>query len=288
MLTEKQHEARKVGGSSIGTILNLNPYQTPIELWKVDTGQVPPFEGNESTQAGEVMESAISDLYELRSGNKVRRSNITHVHKEHPFLTAHPDRLCVGMRRGVEIKNIGRNMARFWGESGSDDVPPYYLMQAHHCMLVLDYAEWDIVAYFGGGDMAIYPVKRSADMDAIIIDAARAYWHCVETRTPPVFDPNHPRAVEALKRIYPGTDGTTVQGDQKLLAWSEVERDAGVQKARYEDVQDGAKAHLLAAMGEASVLTLPDGSSYTRKTVKRGAYEVEATEYVQLKWSKPK
>ena len=288
MLTEEQKAARKIGGSDIAVILNLSPYKTSLELYKEKIGETPPFEGNLLTTAGTIMEAAISDLYEHVSGRKVRKSNIVHAHPKHDFLTANLDRVVVGEKRIVEIKNVSRNAAQQWGESGTDQVPMHYLMQVHHYLLVMDYPDADLVAYFGGGDLGIYPIKRSPDMDAIIIDAAAAFWECVQTKTPPVFDANHPRAVEALKRIYPGTDGTTVQGDEKLLAWSEVERDAGVQKARYEEVQDGAKAHLLAAMGEASVLTLPDGSSYTRKTVKRGAHEVEATEYVQLKWSKPK
>ncbi len=55
---------------------------------------------------------------------------------------------------------------------------------------------------------------------------------------------------------------------------------------RYEKVQEGAKARILDAMGEAALITMPDGSRYTRKQVFRAAYSVEASEYVQLTYKK--
>ena len=123
MLTSDQLAARKIGGSDIGVILGLNPWRMPIDLYREKIGEAQPFQGNEHTQAGEVMEGAIADLYELRTGRPVRRSNLTHVHKEHDFLTAHVDRVAVGEKRIIEIKNIGRNGAKAWGQPGTDAVP---------------------------------------------------------------------------------------------------------------------------------------------------------------------
>ena len=288
MLTNDQLAARKIGGSDIGIILGLNPYRQPLDLYREKIGEAQPFSGNEHTQAGEVMEGAIADLYELRTGRPVRRSNLTHAHKEHSFLTAHIDRIAVGERRIIEIKNVGRNGAKAWGEPGTDAAPAYYLAQVHHYMLVLDYPHADIVAYFGGGDLGIYPVQRSAEWDELIIQKAREFWQCVQERTPPAFDPQHPAALDTIKAMHPGTDGSTMTGDDMLMYWSAVEQDAVKMAGRYETIADGAKAHILAAMGDAAVLTLPDGGSYTRKTVKRGAYQVEATEYIQLRYKKAK
>lgn len=286
MLTDAQKAARRIGGSDIATIMGLNPYRTARDLYDEIMGTKPPFEGNEHTQAGEVMESAIADLYALRTGKTVRKSNLTHAHPDHPFLTAHIDRWTVGEKRIVEIKNVGRHGARQWGEPGTDEAPVWYLMQAHHYMLVLDYPAADIVAYFGGGDLAIYPVERNADIDRAIIEAGAKFWSCVETQTPPEIDLNHPAAIDTLKRIYPGTDGEATTGDDLLLAWSKVERDAAAMITRYEKVQEGAKARILDAMGEAALITMPDGSKYTRKQITRAAYSVEASEYVQLTYKK--
>lgn len=288
MLTDAQRAARKIGGSDIATIMGLNPYRTARDLYDEIMGTKPPFEGNEHTQAGEVMESAIADLYALRTGRELRRSNITKAHPTHDFLTANIDRLVVGERRIVEIKNVGRNGAKAWGEPGTDEAPVYYLMQVHHYMLVMDYPCADIVAYFGGGDLGIYPVERNTDIDRAIIEAASKFWACVQTQTPPELDLNHPAALDTLKRIYPGTDGEKAEGDDMLLAWSKVERDAAAMVTRYEKVQEGARARILDAMGEAAMLTLPDGSSYTRKEVARAAYSVEAINYVQLSFKKAK
>lgn len=286
-LTEQQQKDRKIGSSDIAVILGLSPYKTIVELYREKIGEVPPFEGNDLTAAGTIMEQSIADLYEHRTGAKLRRSNITHAHPEHSFLTAHPDRFITGQRRGVEIKNIGRNAAREWGESGTQDVPPYYLAQCHHCMLVCDYPAWDLVAYFGGGDLCIYPIERSKEWDERIIEAGRAFWTCVETKTPPDLDPNHPAALKFL-RSNKIVNLDTLQGDAMMLAWAQVRADAKHEIARYEAIVEGAEAHIYKAMGDASAMTLPDGSTLTRKTVQRKAYTVEATEYVQLNYKGPK
>lgn len=55
-----------IGSSEIATIVGLNPYETPYQLWLRKTGQVPPKEENFFMKAGHYLEDAVARFYECR------------------------------------------------------------------------------------------------------------------------------------------------------------------------------------------------------------------------------
>ena len=65
-------------------------------------------------------------------------------------------------------------------------------------------------------------------------------------------------------------------------------QDAVKHAKQYQDVADGAKAHIKAAIGPAAVGLIPgmDGAGYTRKLVMRKAYQCEASTYIDFRFSK--
>lgn len=290
-LTPEQLANRKIGGSDVGTILGLNPYKTPLELYgeMIGTLQRPDFSDNLNVEAGTVLEDGIAELtarrLSARDGReiKLRRSNITIVNPKYPWLTAHIDRDIVGESRGVEIKNVGWRAARSWGEEGTDQIPDYYICQPHTYMICKGYPKWVVSAYFGGSEIRLYDVDYSAEMAELIIERTKAFWECVQKREPPEFDPGHPHATEALKRLHPGTNGEKYAALPEHYKWLEVLQEANHLQAQYEKSAELAKAHLLRYMGDASELTFNNGMCLTRRLVKRKGYTVEASEYIDAR-----
>ena len=52
-----------IGSSEVGTILGLNPYETPYQLWRRKVGIDPPKEQNFAMKAGHYLENAVSLFY---------------------------------------------------------------------------------------------------------------------------------------------------------------------------------------------------------------------------------
>jgi putative phage-type endonuclease len=297
MLTKEQLEARKIGGSDVATILGLNPWKTAAELWLEKRGETEPddLSENENVEAGNVMEDAIAELTQRRLTRmwereiKLRRSNQTIVNPKYPWLTVHIDRDIVGDKRGVELKNVGWRSAPMWGEPGTDAIPEYYITQPHTYMLVKDYPVWTVSAYFGGSDLRVYEVQRDREMDEIIIERTHDFWHrCVIGGVPPEVDLNSKGAATALKKLYPGTTGETIQATQKEHNWLEVMEDAAKLASQYESVAEVAKLHLLSCMKGATNLAFDDGRILRRKQVNRAGYTVEPSSYVESRIVKPK
>jgi putative phage-type endonuclease len=297
-LSPQQLAARKkgVGGSDVATILGLNPYKTALELYAEKRGEVEPHDlsENEAVEAGIVLEDAIADLAARRMSKrdggevKLRRCNRTISNPKYPWLTVNIDRDVVGQERGVEIKNVGAWAAGSWGAPGTDEVPEYYLPQPHTYMIVKEYPVWTVAGYFGGADLRLYEVARDREFHELILDATRDFWqHVVEGR-PPAFDVGHPNALKALRRLYPGTDGTKVYADTATEHWYAVYQDSEKFANAYASAAALAKNHLLHTMKTAAMLEFADGSVLTRKEVERKAYSVEATKYIDARFKKAK
>lgn len=290
---ENFHTVRRtgLGGSDMAAVLGLSPFKTALDVYLEKRGEVENWEGNSLTRAGQVMENVIAAMYAERMGVKLRRCNLTLRHPKADFLLGHIDRDIVGQRKGVEIKNVSPRIGYRWGKDGEPGaIAEYYLPQVHHYMLVLDYPVFDVAAYFGGDDLRVYPIERDREWDDIIMDGASDFWrnHVIPGVPPPV-DHDHPSALGLLRRIYPCTDGTTVQADDSAYMWARVAREASAKATEYTRIAEGAKAHLLDLMGTAAVLSFPqDGSRFVRKEVTRKAYTVEATSYMDARFSTAK
>ncbi|MFM0393746.1 hypothetical protein [Paraburkholderia phytofirmans] len=92
-----------------------------------------------------------------------------------------------------------------------------------------------------------------------------------------------------LRRLYPETNGETITLDPDALHWHAVRLQAAERAAQYEAISGGARAHLLAMLGENAIGQLPDGTgSYRRKQVTRKGYEVAQTAYMDFRFIKAK
>lgn len=282
-----------LGGSDSAAAAGLSRWQPAYELWLEKTGQLMPAEDRapdvaERLEWGNEMEEAIGRVYARRTGFKIRRRahEAGVVHPQHKFLVAHVDYVVVGQRRVMDSKNVGGiyyAKSDEWGEPGSDQVPTEIYLQGQHYLNVLDYEFFDVAALVGGNRLHIYTVKRDDDVIASLVEAEVEFWGMVQSKTAPPIDYDHPKTLELLQRQHRDVRPETVAAPPALLPWCSVFEDAKEQVKRYQAVADGAKARLLEAIGTAGALTLPDGSSYTRKIVSKKAYTVEAQEYCELR-----
>ena len=283
---------RGVGGSDCAPALGQSPLKTQLELYLEKTGQLDAqnLDEVERVRFGQLMEAPIASEYARREGVKLRRRNQIIAHPRHDWMIASVDRVIEGQRKGVEVKNVDGFAFRKdeWGEPGSDQVPDAYLLQCAHYMAVLDYPEWHLAACIGGNRLVKYVILRDAQLEEMIIDGEHEFWRRVQDRDAPQPDYSHATTANLFRRIYPGTDGSTIELDADIEHWHKVREDAEHHKKLYEAASDAARAHIAHAMGSAAVGHLPHGGEYRRKVVNRKGYSVDACEYVDLRFAHPK
>ena len=264
---EEWLEERKktIGGSEIGAILGMNPWQSAYSLWAERTGRIPGFEGNMATKVGTFMEEFVAKLFEEESGKKVQRTNYIYRNTDYEGLHASPDRLLVSEDAGLEIKTTSAyNSGKFKGV----EFPQQYYAQAVQYMAVTERRQWYIAVLIGNTDFRMYHLTRDPMpkpdfcITSILVEdseikalyeAALDFLDCLKRDVPPAMDGSEATS-DALKEIYPGGGTATVQlygRDGMVERWLDLKR----QIKLLAEEQDAIANTLCADMGDNEVAT---------------------------------
>lgn len=175
--TREQLEERRsgIGASEAAAVLGLNPYRTPLEIWMDKKGMLE-IEETPAMRLGTRLEPVIAEMYQETTGLYLVKTE-TLYYPKNQILFATPDRIVIGRQRGLEIKTANARMSEQWGESGSDEIPQYYLIQCILCMAVTGFEEWDVAALIGGQDFRIYTINRDVELENTIIEKLLEWWN---------------------------------------------------------------------------------------------------------------
>lgn len=284
-----------IGGSDVAAILGVSPWRNVVDLWldkitpRVENGQ-----NAGAKRRGARMEPYILDMIRDEHGLEIIAANNRYIDAELPYLAAEIDfeyrDLETGAIENGEIKTVHPFKAKEWGANGTDQLPLHYVAQVQHGMGVRSARRCRVFALIGD-DLKPYVVDRDDELIAAMRARAAEFWtRFVLPKVQPPLDYEHKDVIETLKRLYPGTDGTVIDATAMHEHWRAVMGTAAEMRDHYDGILAGAKAHLLAEMGNASAIKFNDGMAFTRKVVSKKAYTVnyDATRYVDFRLAKLK
>jgi putative phage-type endonuclease len=263
VITDKQESERMkgIGSSDVPTILGLNPWATPHDLWLVKTGQAAGPDENDAMRIGTVLEAGVLQLASERLGEKIVKPTSTFVGC-HLFMRANVDGMIGVAKRGspiVEAKTTGRTDG--WGDEGTDEVPEHVKAQVMFQMLCASSDVAHVACLQGdyGLRLKMYRVPFCEDYASYIVERVQDFWeNHVARRVPPAGLPS----LEVLKRVRRDADAPAVQIDRSLFV-----EDAAAQRLLKEvsAAADEARARLMTALGTA---TAGEGGGYRIKISK--------------------
>ena len=278
-LEERSHS---IGGSDSATVLGINPWDSPLQLWQRYRGLAPPKPVTEPMKMGHRMEPVIDELVQEMGRETIDLGPYTlQRNDECPCSHATLDRILRPVPQyegqGVgEYKNVGGHMAEHWA-----DGPPLYVQcQCQHNMAVTD-LEWAMAAAIIGGNYAIekfvwFDVLRNDKFIAYLMEEEKKFWKMVEDGDPPKATGED---LDAVKLLYPQHEpGKIIQLNEEGIRLTEV-RDrcrTALKDLKHED--GAAQARLEQIIGDAEIAFMPDRSGWTFKTSHRKAYEKKVDE----------
>lgn len=240
-----------IGGTDIACILGLSRWRGPLEVYADKRGLTDPIADNERMLWGRKLEAVVADRYaELNDVTLIEPG--FQRHKDHEWIGGTADRLvdAPGATWGLEIKTTDARNAGDWGDSGTDDVPPYYAAQARWYMLVYAMDRWDVAVLIGGNEYRQYTLLRDLDQEAAAIAAARAFWfQHVFPGIPPAPGPH---SADTLAALYPLDDGLFVPASAEMDEVAARLRDARLRLDEALSERQEAENMLKALLGEAS------------------------------------
>jgi len=187
-------ERRKefIGASEISAAMGINPWVSRYRLWQLKSGVDEQAESIRM-RVGQRLEDELLQWWQDNRPHKAYRRTqfILFVDEEHK-LAATPDALGDDGKILIECKTAERG-AKGWGEPGTDQIPPYYLVQVAaqvHCLRKNGFSpeRVELPVLFGLGTVELYAVPVDAHLVELgekCAEEALAFWRLVEAGVPP-------------------------------------------------------------------------------------------------------
>lgn len=208
-----------IGSSDAAAAVGMNPYKSQLELWMEKTGRdgnlskTDPNDDTSPAHWGTLLEHVVAAHFTKRTGHRVRRINAVLQHPKEPWMLANIDREVIGAPdvQILEVKTAGFQGSFLW----RDGVPEYIQLQVMHQLAVTGKHAADVAVLICGQDLQIHRIERDEAMITKLIELERAFWHHVETDTPPPADGSDSADV-ALRCLYPRDSGQTIDWSDDL------------------------------------------------------------------------
>lgn len=187
IITSKSHDEwlrcreQGIGSSEVATVLGVNPYDTPYQLWKRKTGQVQSQEQeNFLMKAGHYLEDAISRFCADEAGLEVEESSAAEfvvVDEEKPFLRVSPDRYAFP----VDAEHTQENKTIIECKSTQKAVDPdnislYWFCQVMYQMRVTQIGSAHLAWFTMGRDFGYKRLSYDPDFAQFIEEEVERFW----------------------------------------------------------------------------------------------------------------
>ncbi|MCI8752934.1 MAG: endonuclease [Lachnospiraceae bacterium] len=187
-----------IGGSDAGAVCGLNPYSSPMKIFRDKTTDTVEEKNNEAVRIGKDLEQYVAVRFMEATGLKTRRSNYMYRSKEYPYMIADIDRLVVGEDAGLECKTTSAYNAGKWADG---NIPLHYVIQCYHYMAVTGRRSWYIAAVILGCGFVYSKLVWDDDLIEKLIKTEWDFWNNnVKANTIP--EPDGSKTCDAVLEQY--------------------------------------------------------------------------------------
>jgi predicted phage-related endonuclease len=165
----------------------------------------------------------------------------------------------------LECKTSSAFNKNDWGEPGTDQVPPLYLVQCAWYMAITECRSADLAVLIGNSDFRIYTIARDLELEGLILSHAHHFWHeHVLGKKPP-----EPISVQDASILFPKeAPNSSVLANEEILQSISAYRKACTQSQTLSEECEKLKLEILNYMGHAEKLTFGSKTLATWKCAK--------------------
>ena len=256
-----------IGGSDAAAILGVSPWSSAIEIYadKISSDPVSMDSPSEAARWGTILEPHVIDEFRSRTGRVVKREGRLLRSRARPWqmatLDARQRKRPSGPPGLVEVKTT-----RFeW-----DRIPEDIWAQVQHQFAVTKMRYGSIVIFNRTScETSIIDVEPDRDYIGELTEIESKFWADLCNGIPPAPDGSD-SARATLRSLYPEeAEGKEIALDDELIkVGSALEAAKQARKAIGSEIQE-CENELIAAIGDAEVGLLADGTKYTYRTQHR-------------------
>ena len=169
-----------IGSSEVGTLLGLNPFQTPYQLWRLKCGLDTPAPENTAMRRGHYMEDAVAQWWSDETGLQVIKASKGDWiirSTERPYLMVSPDRTYwlsdhhSNDNKGIlECKTTNRPVDK-------DHLPEHWFTQLQYQLGVAGLSKGHLAWIYAGRDFDSIEVDFDPDFFSWLVEEVDNFWN---------------------------------------------------------------------------------------------------------------
>lgn len=298
-ITPEQREQRRgyLGSSDMAPIMDLSPYkQTGVDIYWSKVAEKLPDEETDCQSVGTWLEGPLVEWAAEELGVEVTTDpddlrKVATVGDGAGVFAANNDALILGKDAGIEAKFASGDLAKGYGEAGTDEIPDHVIVQTQHQMYCSDlqvvYVALATPSYYGL-DRRMYTVPREDALIEQLVTFGMDWWNkYVVTKTPP--GPNATPPLYVLKALH-REKGKVVDLGEIGADLVEFFEQYKAEEKECKSRKDKKKAEIIFALGDAEIGKLPDGRRVTYEAHDTNRFDMKgfraADPTLAAKWTK--
>lgn len=170
-----------IGSSDVSAILDLSPYMTRYQLWRIKTGLDPQVVDNAATYRGRKFEDKARACFELQSFKEYEPKIFQS--EQYPFMRVSLDGWNEEEREILEIKVPGKNTLLL---AANSEIPDHYKAQIQYQMFVANAKKATYFAFDPDLELG-FSIHVDPDLSFIkvMVDRVIEFWKLVQKRQAP-------------------------------------------------------------------------------------------------------
>lgn len=251
-----------IGSSEVATIVGLNPWETPYQLWRRKVGIDAPKEENFAMKAGHYLEDAVSRFWADETGREIiKRSAGDWIIRDNdrPYLQVSPDRTywLTGEKRNEANKGILECKTTQMAVD-PDDLPKHWFCQVQYQLGVAGLEHGSLAWLCSGREFGYKDVDLVSDFYQWLVEEVSRFW---QDNILARVEPSAVSVKDVLLKYNRHADGKIVEvGADIFDACSEL-REIKKQIKELETTQAELEERIKLAFGDA------EGISYDGQTL---------------------
>ena len=264
-----EHRKTGIGSSEVATIVGLNPWETPYQLWRRKLGLDPAKDETFAMKAGHYLEDAVAQFWHDETGCEIiKRSSGDWLiaNKERPYLQVSPDRTywLPGMTKNNTNKGI-LECKTTQSQIDADDLPKHWFCQVQYQLGVAELEHGSLAWLCSGREFGYKDMEFVPDFFAWLVEEVDKFWrdNILGRQEPSVHS-----VQDILLKYARHTDGKVTEVSEDVYnAYSEL-KEVRDQVAALEERKFSLEERLKFAFGDAEAISYGGKTLATWKTPK--------------------
>lgn len=257
-----------IGSSEIATIVGLNPYETPYQLWRRKIGLDEPKSETFAMKAGHYLEDAVSQFWSDATGRQIIKASAGDWivrNDDKPFVQVSPDRTYwLDDNRNNDNKGI-LECKTTQRAIDADDLPKTWFCQVQYQLGGAEIQQGSIAWLTAGREFGYQDLTLVPDFYAWLVEEAERFWidNVMGGK-----EPDCANVQDVLIKFNRHTDSKVIEvGDEIMQAYSQL-KDVRAEISKLEEQKEALEAKLKMGFGDAEAISYGGNTLATWKAGK--------------------